>query len=111
MDIPEKPTKEKRTKEKRVKEKPDEIDNLFKRILKKERDQQPVEEEVKNELEEKKPNDILKKEQLSEEEKQRILAAVDNDKQVEQSVFWSFYRYFRFDKNQGACSFYKINGD
>ena len=82
LDIPEKPIKEKRTKDRKVKEKPDEIDNLFKRILKKERDAQPVPEELKIEVEEKKGNDIFKKQQLSEEEKQRILAAVDNDKQV-----------------------------
>ena len=41
---------------------------------------------MKSGIEEKKPNDTFKKEHLSEEEKQRILAAVDNDKQVEQSV-------------------------
>ena len=82
MDISEKPSKEKKAKEKGSKEKPDEIDILFKKILKKERDQPPVEHEADIEIEEKKTNDVFKKEQLSEEEKQKILAAVDNNKQV-----------------------------
>ena len=82
MDIPEKPTKEKKAKEKGAKEKPDEIDILFKKILKKERDQPPVEHEADFEIEEKKTSDMFKNKQLSEEEKQTILAAVDDDKQV-----------------------------
>ena len=82
LDIPEKQTKERRVKEKRVKEKPDEVDNFFKKILKKEREQQPAPDIIKTESEERKADDVLKREQLSEEEKQRILAAVDNDQQV-----------------------------
>jgi len=83
LDIPEKPTKEKKAKEKGAKEKPDEIDILFKKILKKERDQPPVEHEADFEIEEKKTSDMFKNKQLSEEEKQTILAAVDDDKQGE----------------------------
>lgn len=65
-------------KEKKFKEKPDEVDNFFKKILKKEREVS-AKEVLKHEEQAK---DNFRRDELSEEEKQRILAAVENDQQV-----------------------------
>lgn len=72
--------KEKKSKEKGNREKPDEVDNFFKKILKKEGDQHQEKQASKNV--EKTSIDTMKREELNDEEKQRILAAVEIDQQV-----------------------------
>ena len=81
MDLPDAKTKEKKRKEKSGRETSDEVDNFFRKILKK---QEPSSRQEVQQLqvEEKKLNPSLQEDELSAAEKERILAAVENDEEV-----------------------------
>eukprot|EP00112_Aurelia_sp_Birch-Aquarium-sp1_P009539 Seg2087.1 transcript_id=Seg2087.1/GoldUCD/mRNA.D3Y31 product="Beta-catenin-like protein 1" protein_id=Seg2087.1/GoldUCD/D3Y31 len=82
LDVPDAKIKEKKRKEKSGRETSDEVDNFFKKILKK---QEPTsrQEIQQPQVEERKPNPSLQEDELSAAEKERILAAVENEEEGE----------------------------
>ena len=81
LDLPDAKIKEKKKKEKSGRETSDEVDNFFKKILKK---QEPTSRQEVQQLqvEERKPSPSLQEDELSAAEKERILAAVENEEEV-----------------------------
>ena len=83
MDVPQKGTKEKKKRDRPPKEeKPDEVDNFLKKILKKQEPgiQQPARPVEK--AEEKRAPQLTKETEMSEAEREKILAAVETHQEV-----------------------------